>query len=439
MGVLTAVLWRRQRDAMYGWFSLAALLGVVRIVDRLWPEVPVPWPLWGIVVAVCYACHVALICRVTLLVLDVVPRWMDRAIDGVMALASLLALLSYELGLPLLFTVGIGLLPLLGLITFVLILREALRRRRQTAWVIAGAIALALAAGAYDLIAIRIGHATGLRTTFSQHAMFVFVLLMAALLVDRYSRSVSDYRALNADLARRVEERERQLHDAFDSLRAEQHEHAVATERQRIMREIHDGVGSHLVGLLDMVARPGADRVALEEQVLQALDEMRMAVDSLQPVHGDLVTVLATLRYRLQPRLQAAGIEVVWDVDELPALRHLAPHAVLQVQRILLEAFTNVLKHAHATQVTVRARRRDAEAAWVVLQIADNGVGLTANADARMALRHGHGIDNMRARAASIGALISVAQAAGGGVCVMLEWRIESVASVGTDSMPLGI
>ena len=60
---------------------------------------------------------------------------------------------------------------------------------------------------------------------------------------------------------------------------------------------------------------------------------MRMAVDAWQPAHDDLVTVLATLRYRLQPRLQAAGIEVVWDVPELPALRQLAPHEVLQVQR----------------------------------------------------------------------------------------------------------
>jgi signal transduction histidine kinase len=80
-----------------------------------------------------------------------------------------------------------------------------------------------------------------------------------------------------------------------------------------------------------------------------ALDEMRMAVDSLQPMHDDFVSVLAMLRYRLQPRLQAAGIEVVWDVAELPPLRQLSPQAVLQVQRILLEAFTNVLKHAHAS------------------------------------------------------------------------------------------
>ncbi len=51
-----------------------------------------------------------------------------------------------------------------------------------------------------------------------------------------------------------------------------------------------------------------------------ALDEMRMAVDSLQPAQDDLSTLLATLRYRLQPRLDAAGIELVWNVALIPTV-----------------------------------------------------------------------------------------------------------------------
>ena len=425
MGALTAVLWWRQRDALYGWFSLAAFLGVVRIVDRVWPDVPVPWPLWGIVVAVCFASHIALICRVTLLALGPVQRWLNRAIDAVIMLASVLSILSFALGQPLLLTLALATLVPLGLTLLAVITRESLSRRSKKAWLLAAAVASALAAGVHDLVLIRIGQASGLRTTLSQDALFAFVLIMAGLLAERYSRSVADYHALNADLARRVDERERQLHDAFDLLRAQQHEQAVSTERQRIMREIHDGVGSQLVGLLNMVARPGADPVVLQEQVQIALDEMRMAVDSLQPMHDDFVSVLAMLRYRLQPRLQAAGIEVVWDVAELPPLRQLSPQAVLQVQRILLEAFTNVLKHAHASQVIVQARLGDADRPLVTLHITDNGVGLRADAAAPEAKHHGRGIDNMRSRAATIGAVLRVEQPACGGVCVALEWQVE--------------
>jgi len=446
LGFIAAFLWWRQRDALYAWFSVAAFLGMVRNIDRAWPDVPIAWPHLGALVAVCYVCHIVLICRFSLMVLGTVSRRMSWAINAVIVLETVILVAAYELGFPLLATLaGVILVPL-GLVTFTVILREAIRGRRPTAWVLAAAVALAVAAGAHDIVMIRIVQASGLRITLSQHAMFAFVLIMAGLLAERYSRSVADYSALNADLSRRVDERERQLRDAFESLRAQQHEQAITTERQRIMREIHDGVGSQLVGLLNMVTRPGADPAVLHTQVQWALDEMRMAVDSLQPVHDDLVTVLATLRYRLQPRLEAAGIEVVWDVDELPALRQLLPHAVLQVQRILLEAFTNVLKHARASQVIVRARWHDSDVPLVVLQITDNGVGLRADTDAaadadadtRGARQRGHGIGNMKARAASIGAVLRIEQSAGAGVCVVLEWQVERATTQSTGLMPLG-
>jgi signal transduction histidine kinase len=394
MGGLAGMLWWRQRDTLYGCFSLAAFLGVVRNVDRVWPDVPVPWPLWGAIVAVCYASHLALICRFTLMALGPVSRGLNRAIDVVLVLTSMLAILAFSFGRPLFWTLGLAMLVPLGVVSLAIVSREAFRTKTLTAWVLAAAGGLAVAAGVYDLGLIRIGHSSGLRSSFTQHAMFVFVVFMAVLVAERYSRSVADYRALNTDLSRRIEDREMQLRGAFDSLREQQHQQSVSTERQRIMREIHDGIGSHLVGLLNMVTRPNADPLALQEQVQLALDEMRMAVDSLQPVHDDLITVLATLRYRLQPRLQAAGIGVVWDVAELPALGQLSPHAVLQVQRILLEAFTNVLKHAHATQVAVRTRWHEA-GGRVSLQIADDGVGLRNDGDGYEAQSRGRGIGNI--------------------------------------------
>jgi len=208
----------------------------------------------------------------------------------------------------------------------------------------------------------------------------------------------------------------------------QRHEQAVLSERQRIMREIHDGIGSQLVGLLNMVGQPRMDRDAVEEQVKVALDEMRMAVDSLQPIHSDLTTVLATLRYRLQPRLHAAGIEVVWEVSALPPVSQLSPQSVLQVQRILLEAFTNVLKHARATQVTVHAHWRDGDPPVVILKLSDNGVGLPAEMPVEVS--RGHGVPNMQARAGAIGASLHIESLPAGGTCVVLEWPIHSHAPV---------
>ncbi len=64
------------------------------------------------------------------------------------------------------------------------------------------------------------------------------------------------------------------------------------------MREIHDGVGAHLVLLLNMTEQGSAASPVLLGHIQQ---QARMAVDAMQPVHGDLGTVLATMRYRLRP------------------------------------------------------------------------------------------------------------------------------------------
>ena len=185
------------------------------------------------------------------------------------------------------------------------------------------------------------------------------------------------------------------------------------------MREIHDGVGSQLVALLNLVTQRDARTEVLTEHVQGALDEMRMAIDSLQPMHDDLATMLATLRYRLQPRLDAAGIVLDWDVAELPPIAGFTAQASLQLQRILLEAFTNVLKHARATRIALHASWRDGPPAQVRIELQDNGPGLQAGPATPAA---GRGIANMHARAEAIGAALRIEAGRGGGTSVLLDW-----------------
>lgn len=423
MGGLALGLWWRQRDPVYGCFGLAALFGTLRHLDKVLPEALLPWPGWGALLAIGYACHLALIARFVVLVLGRPPAWLDRATAAVLAAVVLLPAISFSTLQPGWWTAALAILEAVGLGCFALVLRSALVERQAIAWLVLSAGGLLLLAGAHDLLLVRMGLFGGSSFPLTSHAMFLLVLILAGLVVARYSQTVADYRALNQRLAERIAERERQLHEAFAAMRAQQHEQAVQGERQRMMREIHDGIGAQLVGLLGMVGQPAVDRGALQDQVKLALDEMRMAVDALQPVHDDLTTVLATLRYRLQPRLAAAGIEVVWDVQALPPMPGLSPQAILQLQRILLEAITNVLKHARATRVTVAATPRGDNA--VSLQLIDNGVGLpAAAADAPPNdPASGRGIANMHARAAAIGASLRVAAGAAGGTCVAIDWQ----------------
>jgi signal transduction histidine kinase len=355
---------------------------VGRNLDRVWPDVPVPWPLWGAVVAVCYACHIGLIARFVLLVLERNPPWLVRSIHGALALSVTLACASFAFAKPLLWTGGLVILQLTSIVCLPYVVHGALVAKRRIAAVLMAAGTMAILAGAHDLLLVRMGLFGGAEYTLTPHAMFFFVMILAGLVVERYSRTVDDYSALNANLAARVAEREDQLRAAFETMRQQQQTQAVLLERQRIMREIHDGVGSQLVGLLNVVTQAAPDRGVVEEHVKLALDEMRMAVDSLQPTHDDLPTVLATLRYRLQPRLDAAGIELVWDVAVMPALAPFAAQAALQLQRILLEAFTNVLKHARATRIVMHASWHGGSTPPLVrIVLTDNGRGLPAAPD----------------------------------------------------------
>jgi signal transduction histidine kinase len=383
----------------------------------------VPWPLWGAVVAVCYAVHIGLIARFVLLVLDRNPPWLVRSIYVALGLSVTLACASFALALPKLWTAGLVVLQAISIVCLPYVVHGALVARRRIAGVLMAAGTLAILAGAHDLLLVRMGLFGGAYYTLTPHAMFFFVMILAGLVVERYSRTVADYSALNANLAARVAEREEQLRGAFETVRQQREQQAVLLERQRIMREIHDGVGSQLVGLLNVVTQATPDRSVVEEHVKLALDEMRMAVDSLQPTQDDLSTVLATLRYRLQPRLDAARIELVWDVDVIPPVAPFAAQAALQLQRILLEAFTNVLKHAAATRIVMQVSWHGEQTPPLVrIVLTDNGRGLPA---APVADRPaGHGIANMRSRALAIGARLHIetADAPAGGTRVLLDW-----------------
>jgi len=326
---------------------------------------------------------------------------MARALLAYLPVALVLVLAGFGLHQPWAWTVALALLAPLGVATWALVVRRAITPgapHRVTAMVLTLAGGLAVLAGLHDLGLVRLGLGGATRSSLTPHTMFFFVVIMAGIIVDRYARSAATLHALNQTLEARIRAKEAELNDAFGQLQEQKAAQAAAAERQRIMRDLHDGVGAQLVGLLNLVKQPDPQPALLEEHVKAALDEMRLAVDSMQLADGDLTTALATLRWRVQPRLQAAGLALHWDVHELPALPGMTPRAVLQVQRIVLEALTNVLKHAQASAIWVSCAAADV--GGITLAIADDGLGLPTDSEPVQ----GHGLRNMQTRAESIGA-----------------------------------
>jgi signal transduction histidine kinase len=201
-------------------------------------------------------------------------------------------------------------------------------------------------------------------------------------------------------------------------------ERAVAEERSRIARELHDVV-SHSISVMGIQA--GAAR----RQLLPEQDDAREALLSVEATGrealGEMRRLLGILRadgarpgLAPQPRLAGlpelvAGQPVQMRIDV--GAEPLPPGVELAAYRIVQEALTNVRRHAGAAPATVTIRR-DGES--LELEVRDEGPGAPAGA------RPGHGIIGMRERAALYGGELEVASPAGGGHIVRARLSVEA-------------
>jgi signal transduction histidine kinase len=168
-------------------------------------------------------------------------------------------------------------------------------------------------------------------------------------LLDNVQASENLLEESNANLAYRLQERENELKKSHQYLREIEHRQTLSNERQRLMQDMHDGMGSSLVIALLEAEKGHLDASSLTDILKNCIEDLKLTIDSLEPVEADLLLLLATLRFRLTPRLESAGIRLRWDIQNVPALDWLDPRNALHILRILQETFSNIIKHANAT------------------------------------------------------------------------------------------
>ena len=140
-------------------------------------------------------------------------------------------------------------------------------------------------------------------------------VVMGLMLVERmallYRRQASAAAWMRNELARQQLALER----SFEGLQRQREAELQAQARLRITRELHDGLGSHLVAAAALLGRPqpqAGDRAALATLIDQSLQELRSALDAIGSGQADLAELLGALRDRLEPVLDARGIELDW-------------------------------------------------------------------------------------------------------------------------------
>jgi signal transduction histidine kinase len=179
-------------------------------------------------------------------------------------------------------------------------------------------------------------------------------------------------------------------------------------ERRRLRRDLHDGLGPTLAGLtlgLDTARVRSAGQPELQEllgrlkaETQRAVTDVRRIVYGLRPPALDELGLIGSLREEvMRLQLEAPALSLTLDapgdgLDDLPAAVEVACY------RIVTEALTNVTRHAHATQCSVRIHLNDG----LDVDVRDDGVGLPQG------WRTGVGIASMRERVTELGGKLAI-------------------------------
>jgi signal transduction histidine kinase len=202
---------------------------------------------------------------------------------------------------------------------------------------------------------------------------------------------------------------------------------AVAEERDRISKDLHDGIIQNLYAVA-LALEGVAD--GLEAEGHEAGPSVDRAIDAIHHAIGDIRNFIVGLRPQVfsEVGLVAGLTSIVDDVrphtsiaislEVPPGPDDADPEVTGHLLAITGEALSNVVRHSAATSARVVIERPANGDAWLVLRVEDDGQGF----DPTVAARHGHqGLTNMRERAAAVGGSLSWEARQGGGTSVVVR------------------
>ena len=343
----------RPRDVLFAW--LAGLVGVSFVLSTLVYLIFHP-AFSGFARYVSILMPVLGLCAlgVALAVIDIVPP----------RVLKVAALLLPAVSVPVAFLGGERVLSLLTVLDVVLLIALAVASAGVIAWGAfrRGNIDARIMLPPFFLVAWFLIHDGGvvaglfggspLVTSYSRPLLLAAVTFV---LMRRLSTTLGALDRSNDHLHAKLAAREAELAALHSQERSEAARLVREQERQRLTRDLHDGISGHLVSIIAMSEQPKGDLGSIEKAARGALDDLRLVIYSLDLGDRDLPLALANFRERLTPQLQRAGIKLDWATADMPDVSGVTPGNALVVLRILQEAITNAIKHGPASTITVRA------------------------------------------------------------------------------------
>lgn len=273
-------------------------------------------------------------------------------------------------------------------------------------------LSMASAMGVYELYIIAVVD-PGRNQHIFQFMPLAMLCVCLWLVISRFMLSLRNYEDLTGSLKETIAAKTEELRLTYEKLGEAERLKAINDERQRIMLDLHDGIGGQLVNTLAYMQNNEKGDTVIQTALEDALRDLSLMLDSLE-TDASISTLLGMLRTRLEALLAEHALEFEWRIDDEPQLPHPGPSQNLNLLRIVQESITNIIKHAGASVITVASDRNS-------ISIRDDGRGFDPETGGGRN-RQGHGLAGMRRRAESIGAEFDLSSDSGG-TTVRLVWR----------------
>jgi len=392
IGIVT--IWSvRRHDPVFRWLALVATASLFVVLTQ--SPLAAPLGMFAQFQSIVAVSAVGLMALGLALTLSGIarPPWLIAAIVFIPLLLLGLAQLG-ALAFPLVgfLSAAIALLAYIAAATVLAV--NFVERRNFDAAIMAIPCALTAWFGLHDILVI--GGLLNDPFLLVSNLRTAMLLAIMFLLMMRLARSLNGLDTANETLRTRLVAQEAELNRLHEKDRARAGELAREQERHRLTQDLHDGLSGHLVSIIALAEKPATSTLAIERSAREALEDLRLVIQSLDLGDHDLLAALAGFRERLIPQLRRLHVTLDWSTEAMPQIGGITPGNALTILRILQEAVTNALKHGPATRISIIAAP------------APDGASIVIANDCHMwePSQPGRGLANMQRRAARLGARV---------------------------------
>jgi signal transduction histidine kinase len=263
--------------------------------------------------------------------------------------------------------------------------------------------------------------------TLINTANMVFTLGILVVLGLLATRDIRRRNVFATELATQIDSRTEELRDLSEHM-----SNVAETEKHALARELHDELGGLLVAMRMDVSQirkrlgPTTDPDLLtrwervEQAVSQGLELKRRVIEDLRPTLLDNMGLFTALRWLASQRAEQAQLEL--HMEGLDEDIDLPPETAIAVFRTVQEGIANIIKHARASRVELKAKVVGDQ---LTVELADDGRGVPVGADQKTG---SHGLKQMRFRMESVGGTVHIGWRSPTGTRIQISVGLEQPA-----------